>query len=132
MTTLEFLRSQGISQKMIQRFFKPFFGGVCLDPGIQASSRVFKYVLRVFAEGDVALPGKGMESIVSQLAEDLPEGAIRTGARVESINQNGAVLTSGQEYKSRAVVLATDGPQTQHLLGTPASSQLHMRRPDKS
>ena len=125
MTTLEFLQSQGISQKMIQRFFKPFFGGVSLDPGIQASSRVFKYVLRVFAEGDVALPGKGMESIVSQLAEDLPEGAIRTGARVESINQNGAVLTSGQEYKSRAVVLATDGPQTQHLLGKPASIVSH-------
>ena len=54
MTTLEFLQSQGISQKMIQRFFKPFFGGVSLDPGIQASSRVFKYVLRVFAEGVVA------------------------------------------------------------------------------
>ena len=125
MTTLEFLQSQGISPKMIQRFFKPFFGGVCLDPGIQASSRVFKYVLRVFAEGDVALPGKGMESIVSQLAEDLPEGAIKTGARVESINHNGAVLTSGQECKSRVVVLATDGPQTQHLLGKPASIVSH-------
>jgi phytoene dehydrogenase-like protein len=63
MTALEFLQSQGISEKMIQRFFMPFFGGVCLDPGIQASSRVFNYVLRVFAEGDVALPGQGMGAI---------------------------------------------------------------------
>jgi len=121
MTTLDFLKSQGISEKMIERFFKPFFGGVCLDPAIQASSRVFKYVLRIFAEGDVALPGQGMAAIASQLAEDFPEGAIRTGTRVESIHPDGAVLTSGQTLKCRAVVLATDGPETLRLLGKPAS-----------
>ena len=37
--------------KIIQRFFKPFFAGVCLDPEIGASSRVFRYIYRVFAEG---------------------------------------------------------------------------------
>jgi phytoene dehydrogenase-like protein len=121
MTTLEYLQSQGISEKMIERFFKPFFGGVCLDPAIGASSNVFKYVLRVFAEGDVALPGQGMGAIASQLAEDLPEEMIRTGARVESIHPGGAVLTSGQTLKCRAVVLATDGSETLRLLGKPAS-----------
>jgi phytoene dehydrogenase-like protein len=121
MTTLDFLQSQGISEKMIERFFKPFFGGVCLDPAIQASSNVFKYVLRVFAEGDVALPGQGMAAIASQLAEDLPEETIRTGNRVESIHPGGVVLTSGQTIKCRAVVLATDGPETLRLLGKPAS-----------
>jgi len=121
MTTLEFLQSQGISEKMVERFFKPFFGGVCLDPAIQASSNVFKYVLRVFAEGDVALPDQGMGAIASQLAEDLPEATIRTGTRVESIHPGGAVLTSGQTLKCRAVVLATDGPETLRLLGKSAS-----------
>ena len=125
MTTLEFLHAQGISEKMVERFFKPFFGGVCLDPRIQASSRVFKYVLRVFAEGDVALPGQGMGAIASQIAEGLPEGAIRTGVRVESIHPGGVTLTSGQEFKCRAVVLATDGPETQRLLGKPASIVSH-------
>ena len=125
MTTLEYLQSQGISEKMIERFFKPFFGGVCLDPAIQASSNVFKYVLRVFAEGDVALPGQGMGAIASQLAEDLPEGMIRTGTRVESIHPGGAVLTSGQTLKCRAVVLATDGLETLRLLGKPASMNSH-------
>jgi phytoene dehydrogenase-like protein len=121
MTTLEYLRSQGISEKMIERFFRPFFGGICLDPAIQASSNVFKYVLRVFAEGDVALPGQGMGAIAGQLAEDLPKGMIRTGTRVESIHPGGAVLTSGQTLKCRAVVLATDGPETMRLLGKSAS-----------
>jgi phytoene dehydrogenase-like protein len=121
MTTLEFLQSRGISEKMIERLFKPFFGGVCLDPAIQASSNVFKYVLRVFAEGDVALPGQGMAAIASQLAEDLPEGAIRTGTRVEAIHPGGAVLSSGQTLKCRAAVLATDAPETLRLLGKSAS-----------
>jgi phytoene dehydrogenase-like protein len=125
MTTLEYLQSQGISEKMIECFFKPFFGGVCLDPEIQASSNVFKYVLRVFAEGDVALPGQGMGAIASQLAEDLPEGAIRTGVRVGSIYPGSAVLTSGEKIECRAVVLATDGPETEHLLGKPASIVSH-------
>ena len=125
MTTLEFLESQGISEKMIERFFKPFFGGVCLDPAIQASSNVFKYVLRVFAEGDVALPGQGMGAITSQLAEDLPEGAMRIGARVGSIYSGGAVLSSGEKIDCRAMVLATDGPETQRLLGKPAPIVSH-------
>jgi phytoene dehydrogenase-like protein len=125
MTTLEFLQAQGISEKMIQRFFKPFFGGVCLDPEIQASSRVFRYVLRVFAEGDVALPGQGMRAIANQLAEDIPEDAIRTGARVESIHAGDAVLTTGQSIKSRAVVLATEGPETARLLGKSVSIVSH-------
>ena len=121
MPTLEFLRSKGISEQMIDRFFKPFFGGVCLDPEIQASSRVFKYVLRVFAEGDVALPSRGMGAIADQLAEDLPPGAVRTGNKVESIHSGGAVLTSGQSIKCRAVVVATEGPESLRLLGKPAS-----------
>jgi phytoene dehydrogenase-like protein len=125
MTAFEFLQSQGISEKMIQRFFMPFFGGVCLDPGIQASSRVFNYVLRVFAEGDVALPGQGMGAIANQFAEDLPEGAMRMGARVGSIYPGGAVLSSGEKIDCRAVVLATDGPETQRLLGKPASIVSH-------
>ncbi len=121
MPTLEFLRSKGISEQMIDRFFKPFFGGVCLDPEIQASSRVFKYVLRVFAEGDVALPSRGMGAIADQLAEDLPPGAVRTGNKVESIHSGSAVLTSGQSIKCRAVVVATEGPESLRLLGKPAS-----------
>jgi phytoene dehydrogenase-like protein len=117
MTTLEFLRARKISEKMIERFFKPFFGGVCLDPGIEASSRVFKYVLRVFAEGDVALPGQGMAAIAHQVAEKLPEGSIQNGARVESLQNDLVVLASGRTFKCRAVVLATDRPETERLLG---------------
>ena len=119
MHTLDFLRSEGFSAKIIQKFFIPFFSGVCLDPRIQASSRIFQYIFRIFAEGDVALPGRGMGAIPHQLAETLPQGSIRTGCRVESINQGKVVLTSGETINGQAVVLATEGPETARLAGLP-------------
>jgi len=119
MPTMEFLRLKGFSEKIIDRFFKPFFAGVCLDPEIKASSRVFQYIFRIFSEGDVALPGEGMAAIVAQLMDDFPPDRIRTGVRVESIHPGSAVLVSGEIVDGFAVVLATEGPETARLLGAP-------------
>ena len=98
--------------------FKPFFGGVCLDPEIQASSRVFKYIFRIFAEGDVALPSEGMAAIPAQLAQDLPQDQIRTAARVASIQPEAVELVSGETIEGSAVVLATEGPEAAALTGS--------------
>jgi len=124
MNTVDFLRAEGFSEKIIQTFFIPFFGGVCLDPRIEVSSRVFKYIFRIFAEGDVALPAQGMAAIPAQLAESLPQDSIRTAARVESIQQGEVELTSGEKIRGQAVVLATEGPETGRLaeLSAPGGS----------
>jgi phytoene dehydrogenase-like protein len=82
---------------------------------------VFKYVLRIFAEGDVALPDRGMEAIARQIAEEIPAGLIRTSCTVESIHKGEVVLSSGKLIKCNAVVVATDGPAAVRLLGKPAS-----------
>jgi phytoene dehydrogenase-like protein len=118
---VEFLRSEGFSETIIQRFLKPFFAGVCLDPEINASSRVFRYVFRIFAEGSVALPSEGMAAIVDQLEDDLPPDRIRTGIRIQSIHPGGVELKTGEHIDGSAVVLATDGPETARLLGVPGS-----------
>ncbi len=118
MPTMEFLRSKGFSKKIIDRFFKPFFAGVCLDPDIEASSRVFQYIFRIFSEGDVSLPDEGMAAIADQLMQDLPIDRIRTSSRVESIHPGGVVLESGKAIDGCAVVLATEGPETARLAGT--------------
>lgn len=119
MPTIDFLRAEGFSEKMIQRFFKPFVAGVCLDPKIRVSSRVFQYILRTFAQGNVTLPSQGMAAIVDQLMEGLPPDRIRVGARVESIHSKGVVLVSGETINGRAVVLATEGPEAARLSGAP-------------
>jgi phytoene dehydrogenase-like protein len=106
-------------KRIIDRFFKPFFAGVCLDPDIEASSRIFQYIFRIFAEGDVALPDEGMAAIADQLMQDLTIDRIRTSSRVESIHQGGVVLECGKAIDGCAVVLATEGPETARLAGTP-------------
>ena len=115
--TMKFLRSKGFSKRIIDRFFKPFFAGVCLDPDIEASSRVFQYIFRIFAEGDVALPDQGMAAIPDQLMLDLPMDRIRTTSKVKSVHPGGVVLESGEAIDGCAVILATEGPETARLAG---------------
>lgn len=117
LTSKQFLRGEGFSETMIKRFFVPFFGGVCLDPQIRASSRVLKYVLRMFASGDVALPAGGMQQIPQQLASDLPNTCLRTGVRVNHVRSGGVTLDDGTFLKARAVAVATEAPETRRLLG---------------
>ncbi|WP_319547941.1 NAD(P)/FAD-dependent oxidoreductase [Desulfogranum marinum] len=116
-TTIDFLREQGFSETMINRFFVPFFGGACLDRQIRASSRVFKYILRMFAAGDAALPKKGMEQLPSQLAQGLPAETIQASTRVSRIDKGLVTLENNTSLSARAVVVATEGPETQRLLG---------------
>jgi phytoene dehydrogenase-like protein len=125
MSTLEFLRAEGFSEKIIDTFFIPFFSGISLDPKIEVSSRVFQYIFRIFAEGDVALPARGMGEIPAQLAESLPDNSIRTSTRVQSIQNGGVELTSGEKISGRMVVLATEGPETARLLGSKPAAQSH-------
>jgi phytoene dehydrogenase-like protein len=120
MATIDYLRSEGFSEKMIRRFFRPFFAGVSLDPDIAASSRVFRYIYRVFAEGDVAIPNDGMQAIAQQISEDLPQERIRTGARVASIADREVVLVDGERLEARTIIIATEGPETFRLLGLDA------------
>ncbi len=118
-SAMAFLAAEGFSRTMIERFFVPFFGGVCLDPQIRASSRVLQYVLRMFAAGDAAVPAAGMEQLPLQLAESLPADAIRTGIRVEAVEGGVVALYDGTELKPEAVILAVDDPEVDRLVKRP-------------
>lgn len=117
-SALDFLQREGFSERIIEAFFKPFFGGVCLDPEIGASSRVLQYVFWVLARGDAALPSQGIGSIPAQLATEIPEGRVRTRNRVQRIDRRQVVLESGEKLTCRAVVVATEGPEAERLLAT--------------
>jgi phytoene dehydrogenase-like protein len=116
-STIDALRGAGFSDSIIERFFKPFIGGVFLDEKLEISSRMFEFVFGMFSLGHTALPSRGMGAIPEQLASRLPEDFIRTRARVASLDQQGVTLESGEGVKGRAVVVATDGPEAARLLG---------------
>ena len=121
-STLQALAAAGFSDTIVDRFFRPLFGGVLLDPELATSSRMFEFIYRMFSAGDVALPARGMGAIAEQLADGLPPGSVRLGQRVAAVAPGGVTLAGegGEQLAARAVVVATDGPSAAGLLGEPA------------
>ena len=119
-TALAFLREFGFSERIIERFFRPFFAGVFFDPELSVSSRAFEFVFRAFALGDTALPAHGMECIPQQLAGRLIPDSVQCGHRVERLLDSQAVLGNGERIRARAIVIATDGGEAARLLGADA------------
>lgn len=116
-TTRNRLRDLGFKPRMVDSFFRPFLGGVFLDPDLVTSSRMFEFVFKMFAAGPVAVPRNGMGSIAEQLHSRLHAGSVQLGARVESVEPRRVVLADGQQVETRSVVVAVDGPEVSRLLG---------------
>lgn len=107
-TTLQSLKKYGFSDQMIERFFRPFLGGVFLDRQLETSSRMLHFVFRMFSDGLAAVPEQGMGAIPIQIAEGLPEGAVRLNQPVSSVTSTEVTLSSGEVLPANAVVIATD------------------------
>jgi len=114
--TLEALRHEGFSDSLIERFFRPFLGGVFLDPDLNTSSRMFEFVFRMFSLGDTSLPANGMRAIPEQIFSWLPPGSVRLRTPVRKVTKTTVSLGSGEELRADAVVLATDGHTAAQLL----------------
>ena len=115
-TTSSYLKEQGFSSEFINRFFRPFFGGIFLERGLETSSRKFEFVFRMFGEGHAAVPAKGMQAIPEQLASGLPADTIRFGAEGASVSENSVQLSTGETISARAVVIAVDPQNVSRLL----------------
>ena len=118
-TTDAYLRNEGFSEAMIERFLRPWFGGVFLDRGLSASASLFRFYLAMFARGDTAVPAEGIGAVPRQLADRLPEGAVRTGSPVATVRPGLVRLETGEEVRARAVVVATEATAAARLLDTP-------------
>ena len=115
--TIDRLRRLGFSSPFVEQFFRPFLGGVFLDPSLQTSSRMLEFVFRMFAQGDIAIPADGMAAIPRQLADKLPRGTIRLQHTVETIKDGTLYLTGDQSIKPRRIVLAVESTAAAALLG---------------
>lgn len=124
-TTIEELRALGFSTQMIDRFFRPFFGGIFLDRSLQTSAKCFRFNFKMMSDGETVVPNRGMGAIAEQLATDLhTAGRIRLNTRaVALVEESGRVcgvrLADGSTMMADAVVLATPAPETARLSGLP-------------
>ncbi|MBL8138934.1 MAG: FAD-dependent oxidoreductase [Acidobacteria bacterium] len=120
-TALEALHAHGFSDVMTERFLRPWLGGIFLDDALSASSRMLMFVMRMFAEGDAAVPAAGMQAIPEQLAAALAPGTVRVNAPVAAVGNGAVTLQSGERIAADAVVVATDGAAAAELLPTMAA-----------
>ena len=106
-TTEKQLAEYGFSPKMISRFYRPFLSGIFLENGLQTSRRMFDFVMKMFSDGDVAVPALGMEEIPKQLVAMLPEGSIQCNTKVIAIDGNKLTTEDGTIYEANQILLAT-------------------------
>lgn len=120
-STAHYLWSRGFSSAVIERFLRPFFGGVFLDEKLSTSAGLFRYYLKKFATGRALLPAGGIGEITRQLAAGLPFGKLRLNCRVRRLTQlgggvDGVVTEDGETITCEHLILATDAPATERLL----------------
>ncbi len=120
-SSLEYLRGFSFSEKFIDEFFRPFYGGIFLDRSLGTSARVLRFTFKMLANGATAVPSRGMGEIPKQLASHLPEGVVNLNSPVEKLLHEGervsGVEVAGEEHEADAVVVATDAPVAGGLAG---------------
>jgi phytoene dehydrogenase-like protein len=119
--SLEYLRSLGFSERFVDTFFKPFYGGIFLDRSLSTSARVLRFTFKMLATGKTAVPARGVGEIPKQLAAFLPRGVLHTNDAVSSVLWEGdravGVEVDGKEHEADTVVVATDASTAGRLTG---------------
>jgi phytoene dehydrogenase-like protein len=146
-----YLSDRGFSDRFVERFVAPFYGGITLDRSLSTSSAVFRYTFKMLTGGRTAVPAEGMGAISAQLAA----AALAAGADIEyetvvrdvhPMAAGASVETEAGERLTDAVVVATDPAQARSLTGVeaiptesngcvtqhfalPRTQRLHLRHP---
>lgn len=120
-----YLRRRGFSQAAIDRFFRPFYGGIFLDRSLRTSAKCLRFNFKMLSDGRTCVPARGVGAISQQLAAELrAAGRIRLGARVAALSTDGervtgAQLDDGSLLIADATVLAVPAPEAARLSGLP-------------
>ncbi len=108
-STLELLNRWGFSQEFVDRFFRPFFGGVFLEQQLKTSAAKFNYLFHLFSSSKVVVPAAGMGSIPAQLSAPL-RGQVWLDTQVQSLDGN-LLTTSRGPLRANKIVLAGAAPE---------------------
>lgn len=123
MESEDYLRDFGFSEGMIDRFFRPFFGGIFLEKDLRTSAAMLQFLFAMFDRGGSALPARGMQAIPEQLAVALPPGSLRLNSPVSGVRAGEVTLDSGEVLHADHVIVAVGEEVAYRLLpqdGSPA------------
>jgi phytoene dehydrogenase-like protein len=122
-TIEQYLAARGFSERYVDRFVRPFYGGITLDRSLSTSKRVFEFTFKMLAEGRTVVPADGMGEVSAQLAERARTAGVRveTETPVEAVDaEDATVQIPGETLDAEAVIVATDPKQARELTGVDA------------
>jgi phytoene dehydrogenase-like protein len=124
----EYLDRWGFSDRFVENFAAPFYGGITLDRSLSTSAAVFQYTFAMLSQGATAIPAEGMGAISDQLARRAGRAGvtIETETPVEAVESDEGgvtVETPGETVSADAAVVATDPKAAAELTGVDAPTE---------
>lgn len=113
-STLDYLKKKGFSNRIIQNFFRPFFSGIFLETQLRTSSAMFQFTYKMFGEGLAVIPKTGIQAIPNQLQSVLKKTTFKFNTKVKTVQGNQINLDNGIVMNSDVIVIATEASK---LLG---------------
>jgi hypothetical protein len=122
-TLSESLHRAGVRGPLRREVLEPFLTGVLADDPGPSSAAFVRLLVRSFLLGTPAVPAEGMAALPRLLGADLVD-RLTLGARVDGVeaveSRTWRTTTAAGSWTSRAVVVATDPPTAERLLGVRA------------
>ena len=115
--TIERLKKLGFSQRIIDRFFRPFLGGIFLDDRLDIDSSRMEFVFREMGLGTAALPEQGIQAIPESICRTIGSNIVRYNSTVSKVFDGGVELSDGTKVLGRNVILAVEPSGAKRLLG---------------
>jgi phytoene dehydrogenase-like protein len=130
LSTQDRFQADGFSLQFQRAFLEPFFRGIFLDPALQTSADLFRFVFGMMAQGETTIPQDGMEAIPRQLAQRIPATALRLNHRCVALEMDAAgggraCFETGKASAETVslewdrLILAVEEPAACALLGWP-------------
>jgi len=107
-TAEDYLRAFGFGEEIIDRFFRPFLGGVFLDHSLSFDSRQLEFVWSMMSQGQTVLPAQGMQAVPDQIAAGIPRYLFRLGNRVSEVLRDANGVPTGVRFDTSEVLEASD------------------------
>lgn len=125
-SALELLQREGAGRAFIERFMRPFFGGVFLDRSLGMDAGALEFLFTLFAKAGAAVPRHGMGELPAALAAPLDPGTVRLNTPVHAVERHagGWLLrtASGLECAGAVIVAVEPGAAASLVPGLPEPS----------
>ncbi|MCC6722111.1 MAG: FAD-dependent oxidoreductase [Bacteroidia bacterium] len=106
--TSSILKKRRFSSKIIKNLFNPIFSHFFMENELSTSRRMFEFYLKMLADGNMAIPAKGIEEITKQLFSNFDKSEFMFNTKAVNIEEDRILLENGESLKADAFVIATD------------------------